>query len=162
MYLCIFRLLNQQQSLLLFIAMKPNETDILLIEDNPGDRELFIKALQKSRITNKIEIAEDGKKALELLFEPNKPLRPKLIILDLGLPQISGLEILKQIRNHPDIKNIPVVIFTGSNKETDKISTLAEGVNSFITKPVDFYKFTECVKEISLHWLQLNQTNSNE
>ena len=142
--------------------MKPNETDILLIEDNPGDRELFIKALQKSRITNKIEIAEDGKKALELLFEPNKPLRPKLIILDLGLPQISGLEILKQIRNHPDIKNIPVVIFTGSNKETDKISTLAEGVNSFITKPVDFYKFTECVKEISLHWLQLNQTNSNE
>ncbi len=141
--------------------MKPNETDILLIEDNPSDRELFIKALQRSRITSKIEIAEDGKKALELLFEPNKPLRPKLIILDLGLPQISGLEILKQIRNHPDTKKIPVVIFTGSNKETDKISTLAEGVNSFITKPVDFYEFTECVKEISLYWLQINQTSTN-
>jgi len=134
--------------------MKPNETDILLIEDNPGDRELFIKALQRSRITNKIEIAEDGKQAIELLYKPDKPLLPRLIILDLGLPQISGLEVLRNIRNHPETKNIPVVVFTGTNKETDKMTTLAEGVNSFIIKPTDFYEFTECVKEISLRWLQ--------
>lgn len=148
---------NQLLPFLLFIAMNATKTDILLIEDNPSDRTLFIKALQKNRITTLVEIAEDGQQALDKLFDKDHPLLPKLIILDLGLPDISGMELLNTIRQNKNTKEIPVVIFTGSNKTSDKINSETLGVNSFITKPVDFYQFTQCVNEISQYWLSINQ-----
>jgi len=141
--------------------MKTIETDILLIEDNPTDRELFLRAFQKSRMAHRIEIAEDGQQALDLLFSKTTTIIPKLIILDLDLPIISGMDVLKSIRNTNQTKNIPVVIFTGSNKESDKLASMSEGVNRFITKPVSFNEFITCVKEIGLYWLQITKQAHN-
>ncbi len=140
--------------------MKTIKTDILLIEDNPADRELFLRAFQKSQLAKKIEIAEDGQQALDLLLSKTAPVIPKLIILDLGLPIVSGIDVLKTIRNNKKTQNIPVVVFTGSNKESDKVNSLAEGINKFITKPVNFNEFTACVKEIGLYWFQINQSTT--
>jgi len=140
--------------------MEAIKTDIFLIEDNPSDRILFIKALQKSKLAHNIEIAENGQQALNRLFDENNPLQPKLIILDLGLPDINGIEILHTIRQNKQTKNIPVVIFTGSNKATDKLVSEALKIEKYITKPVDFYQFTQCIQEIGQYWQSLNLTRS--
>ena len=140
--------------------MEAIKTDIFLIEDNPSDRILFIKALQKSKLAHNIEIAENGQQALNRLFDENNPLQPKLIILDLGLPDINGIEILHTIRQNKQTKNIPVVIFTGSNKATDKLVSEALKIEKYITKPVDFYQFTQCIQEIGQYWQSLNLTRT--
>jgi len=140
--------------------MEATKTDIFLIEDNPSDRLLFIKALQKSKLTHNIEMAENGQQALNRLFDENNPLQPKLIILDLGLPDMNGIEVLHTIRHNKQTKNIPVVIFTGSNKATDKLVSEALRIEKFITKPVDFYQFTQCIQEIGQYWQSLNLTRT--
>jgi len=142
--------------------LKTIHTDILLIEDNAADRELFLKAVRSSSLSHQIKIVEDGHQALDLLFSSSAPLIPKLIILDLNLPSMNGLDVLKAIRKNTSTQKIPVVIFTGSNMESDEANSWGEGVNSFITKPVNFHEFTECVKEIGLYWLKINEPTTQQ
>lgn len=140
-----------------------NEIDILIVEDNSTDAELTIRALKKNNLANKIFLVEDGEEALNFLFSKkqfsdriNKE-NPKVVFLDLKLPKIDGLEVLKTIKSDDALKSIPIVVLTSSNEESDIIKSYQLGVNSFITKPVDFEKFMIAVKEIGFYWLLLNQ-----
>jgi CheY-like chemotaxis protein len=143
---------------------------ILLVEDNPDDIELTLRAFRKSKIMNEVVVKCDGKKALEYLFGPdgaanNETLDlPILILLDLKIPKIDGLEVLKRIKTHERTKSIPTVILTSSNEQIDIISGYTRGCNSFIRKPVDFNQFAETVKQLGLYWLVLNESpfNKNE
>ena len=140
-----------------------NEVEILLVEDNPNDVELTLRALKKNKLSNKIFVVSDGEKALDFIFCKNgfngrsTTKNPKLILLDLKLPKIDGLEVLDAIKKNESTKMIPVVVLTSSREERDMIETYKLGVNSYITKPVDFDKFTEAVRDIGLYWLLLNQ-----
>ena len=138
------------------------EIEILLVEDNATDEELAIIALKKHKIKNKIKIARDGVEALEFLFgsvdsETLKSFGPLVILLDLKLPRISGLEVLRRIKEHPEAKKIPVVILTSSGEEKDILESYRLGANSYIRKPVDFNQFTEAVNQIGSYWLVLNK-----
>ena len=141
--------------------MKPKDVKILLVEDNPDDVELTLRAFKKYNLTNEITVARDGEEALEILFNPQRDVprqkRPDLILLDLKLPKVDGLEVLRQIKGHSQIKLIPVVILTSSREEDDLIKSYQLGVNSYIRKPVDFDKFTEVVMQLGLYWLLLNE-----
>ncbi len=140
---------------------------ILLIEDNADDEVLTIRALRKNKVANEIAVARDGSEALNYLFgtgkDPNEKIKPlpALIILDLKLPKIDGLAVLKQIRSEERTKLIPVVVLTSSNEEKDVISSYDLGANSFIRKPVDFVKFIEVASQIGLYWLMLNELPSD-
>jgi CheY-like chemotaxis protein len=140
-----------------------NEVDILIVEDNITDAELTLRALKKNNLANRIFLVEDGEEALDFLFlrgkyvDRNKKNNPKVIFLDLKLPKIDGLEVLKVIKSDINLKNIPVVVLTSSNEESDIIESYQLGVNSYITKPIDFEKFMIAVKEIGFYWLLLNQ-----
>jgi two-component system, response regulator len=140
-----------------------NEVEILLVEDNPNDAELALRALKNSNLANKVIRVCDGEEALDYIFargqfkSRQKLNIPRLILLDLKLPKIDGLELLKIIKNDPLTKLIPVVILTSSNEENDIIESYRLGVNSYIVKPVDFDKFIESVREIGFYWLLLNQ-----
>lgn len=134
--------------------------DILLVEDNASDLELTLHALRKYRLTNNIEIARDGAEALDFLFsgdehDPAKP--PRLVLLDLKLPKVDGLEVLKRLKNDRRTQSIPIVILTSSNQERDLVESYALGVNSYIVKPVDFNQFIDAVRQLGLYWLLLNQ-----
>ncbi len=137
--------------------------EILLVEDNPNDAELTLRALKKNKIANNIVHVKDGEEALEFLFGINRYAereienKPKLILLDLKLPKVSGIEVLQRIKNSDLTKFIPVVVLTSSKEEKDIIETYNLGVNSYIVKPVDFDKFIEAVKELGFYWLVLNQ-----
>ena len=138
------------------------EIEILLVEDNVTDEELAVIALKKHKIKNKIKIARDGVEALEFLFgsvdsETLKSFGPLVILLDLKLPRISGLEVLRRIKEHPEAKKIPVVILTSSGEEKDILESYRLGANSYIRKPVDFNQFTEAVNQIGSYWLVLNK-----
>lgn len=138
------------------------EIEILLVEDNATDEELTIIALKKNKIKNKIRIARDGVEALEYLFgsvesETLKCFGPLVILLDLKLPKINGLEVLRRIKEHPEAKKIPVIILTSSSEEKDIIESYHLGANSYIRKPVDFNQFTEAVNQIGTYWLMLNK-----
>jgi len=138
------------------------EIEILLVEDNATDEELAIIALKKHKIKNKIKIARDGVEALEYLFgsvdsETLKQVDPLVVLLDLKLPRINGLEVLRRIKEHPEAKKIPVVILTSSNEEKDILESYHLGANSYIRKPVDFNQFTEVINQIGLYWLVLNK-----
>jgi CheY-like chemotaxis protein len=143
--------------------MNPVFTEILLVEDNPEDAELTLRALRKRRLANEIHVVNDGADALDFLFcrgryadrEPGNT--PKLILLDLKLPKVNGLEVLAQIRADPRTRGIPVVMLTSSREEPDIARSYALGVNSYIVKPVDFAQFTEAVAQLGLYWLLLNQ-----
>ncbi len=143
--------------------MNGNTLDILLVEDNPNDAELALRALKKSGVANNIYVAIDGEQALDFLYcrnqysnnDPNNP--PKLILLDLKLPKIDGLEVLKTIKEDPNKKTIPVIILTSSILEKDMVASYQYGVNSYIQKPVDFNQFVEAVNQIGLYWLLLNK-----
>jgi two-component system, response regulator len=144
-----------------------SEIDILLIEDNPNDAELTILALREANIKNSLLCLKDGAEALEFLFSKGryseKPTNflPKVVILDLNLPKISGLIVLGKIRKDPLTEHIPVVILTSSSIEKDVIEAYNLGVNSYIVKPIEFDEFVESVKGIGLYWLLLNESPLN-
>jgi CheY-like chemotaxis protein len=143
--------------------MTPNEVEILLVEDNPNDVELTLRALKKHNITNKVHVVKDGAEALEYIFATGAYARrninriPKVILLDLKLPKVDGLEILRRIKSDERTKMIPVVVLTSSKEERDLVESYRLGANSYITKPVDFESFVKAVSEIGLYWLLLNQ-----
>lgn len=138
-----------------------NDKKILLIEDNADDELLTIRALKKNNIANDIVVARDGAEALAYLFDSElrkkmNPL-PTLIILDLNLPKIDGLEVLKRIKAGEQTKLIPVVVLTSSDEQNDMLASYGFGANSYIRKPVDFNKFVEVAASIGLYWLVLNE-----
>jgi len=141
----------------------PSEVEILLVEDNPHDAELAMRALKKRNLTNKLAWVKDGAAALEFIFgEPaaatNHVLHhPKVILLDLKLPKMDGLEVLRQLKSNDASKTIPVVVLTSSREERDVVESYRLGVNSYIVKPVNFDNFSEAVAQLGLYWLLLNQ-----
>ena len=136
---------------------------ILLVEDNPDDEALTIRALQKNNILNTVVVARDGAEALDFFHGTGKhagrdpSVLPELVLLDLNLPKLSGLEVLKRVREDARTKLLPVVILTTSNEDRDKISSYTLGANSFIRKPVDFQQFSEAIRQLGVYWLVLNQ-----
>ena len=137
--------------------------DILLVEDSPEDRELTIRALTKRRLANNVVAVEDGAEALDFLFARGKYAdranmeRPRLVLLDLKLPKVDGIEVLRQIRGDPRLHTMPVVALTSSSEQRDIVNTYDLGVNSFITKPVEFEDFQRAVEEIGMYWMLLNR-----
>jgi two-component system, response regulator len=144
----------------------PNEAEILLIEDNPRDAELTQRALKLRNLTNTLVWVKDGAEALEFLFGPDHEEggklihRPKVILLDLKLPKIDGLEVLRRIKADATAKTIPVVVLTSSREEQDVVRSYELGVNSYIVKPVNFDNFSEAVAQLGLYWLLMNQPPS--
>jgi two-component system response regulator len=136
-----------------------NEGRILLIDDNPDDVALTMRALRKNNITNQVDIANDGQEALRYLHEDrdNHPV-PALILLDLNMPKASGLEVLRQVRADPRTKYLPVVVLTTSNEDRDIAETYDLGANSYVRKPVDFGDFLEAVRVLGLYWLLVNES----
>lgn len=132
---------------------------ILLIEDNSDDEVLTLRALRKNNIGNEVAVARDGAEALEYLLGDDADLRPVpvLILLDLKLPKVDGLEVLRRIREHPRTRIVPVVILTTSKEERDLVNGYALGANSYVRKPVDFVQFSEAVRQLGLYWLVLNE-----
>ncbi len=142
--------------------------EILLVEDNLNDAELSLYALKKFKIASQIHHARDGAAALEYLFgteitQSRTPIQnPRLILLDLKLPKVDGLEVLKKIKDNEITRTIPVVILTSSREERDIIESYNLGVNSYIVKPIDFEQFTEAIRDVGLYWLLLNQAPSTK
>jgi two-component system response regulator len=130
---------------------------IALIEDNPDDEALTMRALKKHGVANEIVVLRDGVEALEYLLAPDRPL-PDLVLLDLNLPRVNGLEVLNRLRKEPRTQLLPVVILTSSNEERDLVEGYRLGANSYVRKPVDFLQFSEAVHQLGLYWLVLNQT----
>jgi two-component system response regulator len=143
--------------------MRDNAMEIMLVEDNPHDIELTLYALKSSRIANHVVTVGDGAEALDFLFAQGKyssrdvNVKPKLVLLDLKLPKVDGLEVLRRIKGDPRTMVIPVVVMTSSREEQDIVESYRLGVNSYIVKPVDFGKFTEAVSHLGLYWLLLNE-----
>lgn len=137
--------------------MRSESQGIVLIEDNPDDEALTLRALKKNAIANEIVVLRDGVEALDFLLAPNAP-SPQLVLLDLKLPRIDGLEVLRRLRSEPATSLLPIVILTSSNEDRDLIESYRLGANSYIRKPVDFEQFTEAVRQLGLYWLVLNQT----
>ncbi|MBO6573422.1 MAG: response regulator [Balneola sp.] len=144
--------------------MDVNKTvEILLVEDNDHDAEMALRALKKNKISNKVTRLKDGEEALEFLFGTgefegrNIHNHPRVILLDLKMPKVDGLEVLKAVRSNKDTENIPIVMLTSSKEERDVVDGYKLGVNSFIVKPVEFNSFMEAVKEIGFYWVILNE-----
>ncbi|MEA2529979.1 MAG: hypothetical protein QOF33_4400 [Thermomicrobiales bacterium] len=139
-----------------------NPVEILLVEDNPHDVELTLRAFTKSKLTNRIDVVRDGEEALAFLFRTGPYAdrvnsTPKVMLLDLKLPKIDGLEVLRRIRADDRFRTLPVVVLTTSREERDVVESYRLGVNSYIVKPVDFLQFTDVVQHLGLYWLVLNQ-----
>ena len=143
--------------------MNSGKLDILLVEDNQDDVDLALHALRREKLANHIFVVHDGEEALDFLFcrgafsERSFDRPPKLVLLDLKLPKVDGLEVLKQVKSDPRTKTIPVVIMTSSKEERDLVAGYNLGANSYIQKPVDFDQFRETVKTVGLYWLVINQ-----
>ena len=144
-----------------------NNKIILLVEDNPDDEVLTLRALEKNNIMNKVVVAHDGVEALDFLFGEggyagrDTGVMPEVILLDLKLPKIDGLEVLKRIRADRRTKLLPVVILTSSKEENDLVNSYKSGANSYVRKPVDFNEFLEAVRQIGLYWLLINEHLEN-
>ncbi|HTM39261.1 MAG TPA: response regulator [Terriglobales bacterium] len=140
-----------------------HNTSILLVEDNPDHEALTIRALKKAHVMNDIMVAHDGAEALELLFgvegdSGRRPIpTPQLILLDLKLPKVDGLEVLRRLRETARTRLIPVVVLTSSDEEGDVVTSYKLGANSYVCKPVDFVQFMEATKQLGLYWLVLNE-----
>jgi two-component system response regulator len=142
--------------------------EILIVEDTPQDLDLALRALRKAKITNHIEIARDGEEALEFIFceghfaERKMEDGPKVVLLDLKLPKIDGLEVLQRIKSDPRTRPIPVVVLTSSREQNDVVESYGLGVNSYIVKPVNFEQFSEAVQKLGMYWLLLNHPHKLE
>ena len=140
-----------------------NIVEILLVEDNPRDLELTLHSLEKANLANHIQIARDGAEALEFIFAEGAHAgrriedTPKIILLDLKLPKVDGLEVLQRLKSDARTRAIPVVVLTSSREQRDVVESYHLGVNSYIVKPVDFEGFAAAVKEVGMYWLLLNQ-----
>ena len=136
---------------------------ILLVEDNPQDEMLTLRALRRANIANRIDVVRDGQQALDYLFRDNAyvgreaPELPTVVLLDIGLPRLSGLEVLERLRADPRTALLPVVILTSSDDERDRLKGYENGCNSFVRKPVDFSEFAETVARLGVYWLATNQ-----
>ena len=143
--------------------MNTNKVEILLVEDNPTDVELTLRTLKKHNLANHVEVVNDGAEALDFIFATGAykdrkiDKKPKVILLDLKLPKVDGLEVLRKIKSDERTKDIPVVVLTSSKEEQDRIESYRLGVNSYIVKPVDFTQFTKAVSELGLYWVLLNE-----
>jgi two-component system, response regulator len=141
-----------------------NDKVILLVEDNPDDEALTLRALRKNNISNEVVVAHDGVEALDYLFGTgahqgrDTRILPQVALLDLKLPKVDGLEVLRRLRADPRTKLLPVVILTSSNEERDRAKGYDLGANSYVRKPVDFGQFTEAVRQLGLYWLLLNES----
>lgn len=129
---------------------------ILLVEDDPDHELLTIRALKKNNIHSDVRVARDGEEAINILLGPN-PLRPQVILLDLKLPKVDGLEVLRRIRESDATRMLPVVILTSSDEERDLVRSYQIGVNSYIRKPVNFDDFAEATRQLGMYWLVLNE-----
>lgn len=144
--------------------MNENSVEILLVEDNPHDAEMTIRTLKKSNLANKLIHVKDGVEALDFIFAKGQFAgrqmedRPKVILLDIKMPKIDGIEVLRQIKSNEFTKAIPVVIMTSSKEEQDILNSYNLGVNSYIVKPVDFEGFAKAVSELGFYWLITNQS----
>ncbi|PZR12204.1 MAG: two-component system response regulator [Flavobacterium psychrophilum] len=137
--------------------MQNNVVEILLVEDNPDDAGLTIRALKKHNLSNHLLHLQDGEEALHFLFSKELNQLPKLILLDLKMPKVDGIEVLRRVKADPEKRIIPIVVLTSSKEERDIIESYQLGVNAYIVKPVDFDKFVQAVSEIGFFWLLLNQ-----
>jgi two-component system response regulator len=139
--------------------MDPDNIEILLVEDNPKDVELTLHALRRHNLANKVHVARDGQEALDFFFdgERARPVRPKLVLLDLKLPKVSGLEVLQRLKGDARTRAVPVVILTSSTTERDLVEGYSLGVNSYVRKPIDFNEFIEAAKTLGLYWLLMNK-----
>jgi two-component system response regulator len=133
-----------------------NKKTILLVEDNPDDETLVLMALRKHNIGNDVRVARDGQEALDVLFAAGAD-APTVILLDLKLPKIDGLEVLARIRAHERTKLLPVVLLTSSDEQKDRLAGYIRGANSYVRKPLDFAEFAEAIKQLGLYWLILNK-----
>jgi two-component system response regulator len=144
--------------------MNAGKLDILLVEDSEDDMNLFMHVLRAEKLANNIHVVRDGEEALDFLFcrgafaERTFDSPPKLVLLDLNLPKVDGIEVLRQVKADPRTKTIPIIIMTTSKEERDLVAGYDLGANSFIQKPVDFDQFREIVKTIGLYWLVINQS----
>jgi two-component system, response regulator len=145
------------------VAAIEGGVDILMVEDNPDDEQLTLRALSKHHLANKIQVVRDGQEALDYVFckgqyaERKITDRPNVILLDIKLPLIDGIEVLRQIKADERTKTIPIVMLTSSHEERDLVETYRLGVNSYIVKPVDFDQFTESARVLGMYWLLLNR-----
>ncbi len=143
--------------------MITNSVDILLVEDNPNDVELTLLALKENNLANYVHVVRDGEEALEFIFSTGRYkdrvdcVNPKVILLDLKLPKVDGIEVLQKVRSDEKTKYIPIVILTSSKQERDIVETYKLGVNSYIVKPVKFEDFIKIVRDLGLYWLVINQ-----
>ena len=145
-----------------------NRSLILLVEDNPDDVELTLRAFAKSNVANEIIVAGDGEEALDYLFavgahaDRDPSLIPAVVLLDLKLPKIDGLDVLRRLRSDERTRRLPVVVLTSSNEEQDVIESYDLGANSFVRKPVDFAEFIDAARQLGLYWLVLNEPPTNK
>ena len=136
---------------------------LLLVEDNPQDELLILRALRKANVANRIDVVRDGQQALDFLFNQGEYARteerdlPVVVLLDIGLPRLSGLEVLHAIRSHPRTSLLPVVILTSSDEERDRLQSYENGANSFVRKPLDFSEFAQTVAQLGIYWVAINQ-----
>jgi two-component system response regulator len=143
--------------------MTPDPVEILLVEDNPDDAELALYALEKNKIANSVVVARDGVEALDYVFRKglyanrHSEEAPRLILLDLKLPKLDGIDVLRALKGDPRSSSIPIVMLTSSREERDILESYQLGVNSYIVKPVDFEQFTMAVQQIGMYWLILNE-----
>jgi two-component system, response regulator len=142
--------------------MDDNQIEILLVEDNPDDVELTLHAFRKHKLTNRIHVTRDGQQAIDFIFGPDPSAEvpnhtPKVVLLDLKLPKVDGIEVLRRLKTDPRTAEIPVVVLTSSREDRDLAACYELGVNSYIVKPVDFEQFTEAVRVLGKYWLLLNE-----